>query len=432
MIGLVTSLLGTVISSISAILMFSAFSQKRKNGKDFWVIWTVCAFIRVPLAYAMAGENGILRLAIGFIPLLLMYYFLYIGTTFLKLFVAVVYYSWAICIDNFVFSAMFTFAQKHDWYFFGKLSNFILSMLIQALILLFCVFVEQIHPYQAKNNMDSAGMMVSMSISLLSIAMTAVLGDGYKNHQISQGLLLFCAMFSSCVNVSVFYLISWLEQAAYLKEENLTLQSQIKAQKDGIEALGNSYAEQRKLTHDFNAHINALQNYLVNGKIDEAKRYTTRLKEQQTERILLVRTHNSTVDAILNQKGYVAKKHEIDIRFAVNDLSKIFIDPMDLTIVMNNLLDNAIEACQKMPQETRSIYVKMILKDTLFLSVRNNSHPVVIRDNMIPTTKIPPDMHGYGLQNVKTILKKYDAFFTMQYADGYFSFAAEIEKTLRS
>ena len=271
-----------------------------------------------------------------------------------------------------------------------------------------------------------------MSISLLSIAMTAVLGDGYKNHQISPGLLLFCAMFSSCVNVSVFYLISWLEQAAHLKEENLTLQSQIKAQKDGIEALGNSYAEQRKLTHDFNAHINLLQNYLVNGKIDEAKRYTTRLKEQQTERILLVRTHNSTVDAILNQKGYVAKKHKIDIRFAVNDLSEIFIDPMDLTIVMNNLLDNAIEACQKLPQERRSIYVKMILKDTLFLSVRNSSLPVVIRNNMIPTTKTPPDMHGYGLQNVKTILKKYDAFFTMQYADDYFSFAAEIEKTLRS
>lgn len=76
--------------------------------------------------------------------------------------------------------------------------------------------------------------------------------------------------------------------------------------------------------------------------------------------------------------------------------------------------------------------MKMILKDTLFLSVRNSSLPVVIRDNMIPTTKIPPDMHGYGLQNVKTILKKYDAFFTMQYTDGYFSFAAEIEKTLRS
>ena len=351
MIGLVTSLLGTVISSISAILMFSAFSQKRINGKYFWGIWAICTFIRVPLAYVMAGGNGILRLTINFIPLLLMYSFLYTGTAFLKLFVAVVYYSWAICIDNFVFSAMFTFTQKHDWYFFGKLSNFILSMLIQTLILLLCVFVERIHPYQAKNNMDSAGMMVSMSISLLSIAMTAVLGDGYKNHQISQGLLLFCAMFSSCVNVSVFYLISWLEQAAHLKEENLTLQLQIKAQKDGIEALGNSYAEQRKLTHDFNAHINVLQNYLVNGKIDEAKRYTTRLKEQQTERILLVRTHNSTVDAILNQKGYVAKKQEIDIRFAVNDLSEIFMDPMDLTIVMSNLLDNAIEACQKMPRE---------------------------------------------------------------------------------
>lgn len=160
--------------------------------------------------------------------------------------------------------------------------------------------------------------------------------------------------------------------------------------------------------------------------------YVSHLKEKQTERILLARTHNSTMDALLNQKGYAARKYKIDIRFSVNNLSGIVMDSMDMTVVMNNLLDNAIEACQKIPQEMRNIYVQLILEDSLFLSVRNSSLPVVIVDNTIATTKIPAELHGYGLQNVKTVLEKYDAFFTMQYENGYFSFAAEIPNTLRS
>lgn len=429
---LIILILGVVISSISAILMYSAFSQQRISRNYFWIIFVVCTLIRLPVAYAVTGKSGIFRLAIGFFPLLFMYCLLYTGTVFLKLFIAIVFYSWSICIDNVVYTTAFALTPKNDWLFSGKVFNFFLAILVHILILLLCIFVKKMHPYRPQNTVSMVGAVVSMSISIMSIAMTAILGDGFKNNQISQQLLLFCAMFSSCVNVSTFCLISWLEQAAHLKEENLMLQVQIKAQKDGVEALGNSYAEQRKLTHDFNAHIDMLQSYLVAGEINEAKSYVSHLKEKQTERILLVRTHNSTMDALLNQKGYAAKKYKIDIRFSVNDLSGIVMDSMDMTVVMNNLLDNAIEACQKIPQEMRNIYVQLILEDSLFLSVRNSSLPVVIVDNTIATTKIPAELHGYGLQNVKTVLGKYDAFLTVQYENGYFSFAAEIPNTLRS
>lgn len=432
MSGWIASFLGIIVSSLSAVLMYSAFSQKRVVGKRFWGIVMVCTLIRLPIAYATTGENGIFRLAIGFFPLLFIYCLLYTGTAFLKLFITIVFYSWSICIDNVVYTIAFALTPKNDWLFLGRISNSLLPILVHTLILMLCIFVKKMHPYRPQNTVSMIGALVSMSISIMSIAMTAVLGDGFKNNQISPQILLFCALFSSCVNVSTFCLISWLEQAAHLKKENLMLQTQMKAQKDGVEALGNSYAEQRKLTHDFNAHIDMLQSYLAAGEINEAKNYVSHLKEKQTERILLVRTHNSTMDALLNQKGYAAKKYKIDIRFSVNDLSGIVMDSMDMTVVMNNLLDNAIEACQKVPQEMRNIYVQLILEDSLFLSVRNSSLPVVIVDNTIATTKIPAELHGYGLQNVKTVLEKYDAFFSMQYENGYFSFAAEIPNTLRS
>ena len=432
MSALVLSLTGVWISAVSAILMYSAFSPQRISGKRFWLAFAVCTAARLPIAYATTGISGIFRLAIGFAPLLLMHCLLYTGSPVLRLFVTVSFYSWSICMDNLVFTAAFTLIPEKTLLFSGSSLYFVPAILVHILILLLCSFVKKLHPYRPGNSVSTVGAAVSMGISLLSIAMTAVLGDGFQNQQISPALLLFCAVFSSCVNIGTFCLISWLEQAAQLKQENLMLQVQMKAQKDSVEALGNSYAEQRKLTHDFNAHIDMLHNYLAAGEIDDAKSYAAHLKARQTERVLLVRTHNHTMDALLNQKGYAAQKYQIDIRFSVNDLSGLLIAPMDMTVVMNNLLDNAIEACQKVPPEGRSIYVQLILKDALFLSVRNTSLPVTIVENTIATTKSPAQLHGFGLQNVKTVLEKYQAFFTMRYENGYFSFAAELPNMLAS
>lgn len=79
----------------------------------------------------------------------------------------------------------------------------------------------------------------------------------------------------------------------------------------------------------------------------------------------------------------MAKKNNIDIRFKVNDLSGIQVAPIDLVIIIGNLLDNAIEACVKLPAGEREIYAQLLLEDTLFLSFRNTSPPVEIVNSYI-------------------------------------------------
>ena len=233
MSALALSLTGVWISSVSAILMYSAFSLQRISGKRFWLAFAVCTAARLPIAYAVTGISGIFRLAIGFAPLLLMHCLLYTGTPVLRLFVTVSFYSWSICMDNLVFTAAFTLIPEKTLLFPGSSLHFVPAILVHILILLLCIFVKKLHPYRPGNSVSTVGAAVSMGISLLSIAMTAVLGDGFQNQQISPALLLFCAVFSSCVNISTFCLISWLEQAAQLKQENLMLQVQTERQRGG-------------------------------------------------------------------------------------------------------------------------------------------------------------------------------------------------------
>ena len=109
------------------------------------------------------------------------------------------------------------------------------------------------------------------------------------------------------------------------------------------------------MTHDFRHHIAALSGMLQGGETQQAQDYLAALQEQLTERALMVNTHNSAIDAVLNQKGYAAQKQHIDIQFEVNDLSPLQIELIDCTVVLGNLLDNAIEACLKLEEAKRRI-----------------------------------------------------------------------------
>ena len=148
--------------------------------------------------------------------------------------------------------------------------------------------------------------------------------------------------------------------------------------------------------------------------------------------ILLVNTHNPIIDAILNQKGYAAREQDIDLHFEINDLSEVAIPSVDLTVVMSNLLDNAIEACLKLEEAKRRIEVSVLRDEAyadgdakLYVSIINTSLPVHIEKDCIATTKLEPHLHGFGLPCAKELLRRNNAFYTMDYHDGAFQFCFE-------
>lgn len=128
-------------------------------------------------------------------------------------------------------------------------------------------------------------------------------------------------------------------------------------------------------------------------------------------------------------KAAEATRKKINIDFEVNDLSKLPFDASDMVVLLSNLLDNAIEACQQYEKEDKTIHVTAIAQQAFFISIRNTSKPVVILNDSIPTTKPEPQLHGFGLVNIHLILEKYHGEHTMFYENGWFQFTADIPFT---
>lgn len=103
---------------------------------------------------------------------------------------------------------------------------------------------------------------------------------------------------------------------------------------------------------------------------------------------------------------------------------------VDVTLVLGNLLDNALEACDALPPQDRWVEVRVIYHaqgnpPVLSLSVVNPSRPVTVGNGQIPTGKGDPLRHGYDLGNVREILSRYRAEATVFYEEGKFVFSAD-------
>lgn len=247
-------------------------------------------------------------------------------------------------------------------------------------------------------------------------------------------VLAACAL-ASALPLCVGMALVRYEGEAEARQRLLVARERAAAQEEAIQALTAAYAAQRKMTHDFRHHLATLSSLLEGDAPEKAKAYLKELEESQTSRPLLVNCHHPFLDAILNQKGYAAQAAGVDIHFELNDLSGVKIRETHLAVVLGNLLENALEGCQRLPDSApRWIRVKLLHdreEGQLFLSIENTSLPVAIQGDTIPSSKGEPELHGYGLPNVFSVLRQYGAQWAMNYQEGAFLMAIEWpEKTI--
>ena len=126
------------------------------------------------------------------------------------------------------------------------------------------------------------------------------------------------------------------------------------------------------------------------------------------------------VDVILNQKHAIAQSKGVTLQVQLDDLRDFALPDEALVVVLSNLIDNAIEACEKNKDPSnKTIRLNMDADpEANFLYIENPAEqPVRIVDNHIVTTKNGLAEHGYGLKNISTILSQYDAEFALDYQE---------------
>ena len=118
-------------------------------------------------------------------------------------------------------------------------------------------------------------------------------------------------------------------------------------------------------------------------------------------------TANIIVNTILNNKLRNAQKRHIATEASVLVPKQMNLDYSAAGILLGNLLDNAIEACEKLEEEKRMVKIEVRKHHSMFMLIVENSCEAhaQVRKGIFRTTKKDDRMHGYGIHNVRKTVK---------------------------
>ena len=180
------------------------------------------------------------------------------------------------------------------------------------------------------------------------------------------------------------------------------------------------HKEMRGYKHDFHHHLQALKGQLEAGEVDRALAYIEQLDNQLMNVDTLLKTGNVSLDAILSAKIAQAKAENIAVTVKANVPDALTISDLELSIIIGNLLDNAIEACRTVTGE-RFIRIFITMKGTmLYFSMLNAAGAKKKKTGSLFATH-KDGVHGFGLRRAEAILEEHGGWVKYNSEDGAFT-----------
>lgn len=166
---------------------------------------------------------------------------------------------------------------------------------------------------------------------------------------------------------------------------------------------------QRQFQHDLKNKMQILRSLADKEDIVAIKKYLSDLGTKEKEQEIFSNTGNLIVDSIVNSKLQDAKEMGIEITSNVVLPASVKLNTDDMVVILGNLLDNAIEACDKVKAEK---YIKLFMyyeEGCIFVRIINSFDQIINKYNgELVTIKKDKSLHGFGIKSVKSTVEKYN------------------------
>lgn len=221
------------------------------------------------------------------------------------------------------------------------------------------------------------------------------------------------------------------KQRHFIKEQQITMMKERLAEAENI------YSGIRQVRHEMKNHMTNIKGLAASEKYQELENYIDRLDDSVGKLEYQFTTGNAVADVILNDKYQKAQRSgtlfHMNFSWEKTDTVSIF----DMGIILSNLLDNAIEACEKLERGERYINLTLRRKERFLLLEAENRFdgeisfekgsnlPATSKKVELPETAIE---HGIGLKNVKNVAERYLGGVTVRAEDHVFRITVMLQQ----
>lgn len=377
-------------------------SPKRKYGITIgaWFILWLINFAN------NANLNTVSSITLYFIIV----HFLYHGTLLKKI------------LTIFSVSVLYTICEGLVWFFASNFSilpqNYTLGSALSTLLYIFlALLLERFYDLKVDYPLPFRIYLVF----ILMLIGNFFLCDMIVNESLQNESMTMIALAILCLfNLFIYFI---LHQTNKIYQNMLRQQSARKQHELYLNQL-KLYQESRNrinaMHHDLKNHCLSLSQFIQRNESQKALDYLSTMMQEMAPADARVNSGNLTLDAILNHFLQRAKHLGCDIKTKISVPSDTFISDFDLNIILGNLLENALEAIEKVDKP--KIKVAVIHKTgLLYIEVRNTFNgDLHRRGGRILTTKEQKKYHGYGIRNICNVVEKYDGVSSFLVEDDEF------------
>lgn len=177
--------------------------------------------------------------------------------------------------------------------------------------------------------------------------------------------------------------------------------------------------QSRLLKHDMKNHTLVMLSYLEEGRTQEAKAYASDILDKLNKMYTYVNVGNSLLNYIINNKLSKAKELGIEIKAEIENLAFAYMDSVDFSALLNNLLDNAIEGALQSAGKRLEVAIAN-QKGHDVITIKNTIDTSVLKENPEFISTKQEEGHGYGMKQIQKVTEKYDGMMDLYEKNGMF------------
>lgn len=334
------------------------------------------------------------------------------GEVIVKLFAAVISEVVAIASGNFVTAVLSVtlnsapeklFVMQNVYRIIGVVLCQTLNLFLSSLIL---KFIDKTMLKMKKKEWILIISVFVISALLFGVIQTAI-NETVLSSEVTL-LLMICEIGLVALNLICLYITVSLNKSNHDAEELKLKEQQFKHDVQYADNIRSQYQEIRRIRHDIKQQLATVSGLQFAGEFDKAQKYISEVTNGIEQLDMFMDVGNDFVNAILNSKLSIAKSKGIEV--LCNFSGKVEgINEYDLCNLMGNVLDNAIEAAER--ADDNAVVEVSLFSDKLklVLTVSNSISKSVLNSNPeLKTVKDKHELHGFGIQTIKTIADKYD------------------------
>ena len=222
--------------------------------------------------------------------------------------------------------------------------------------------------------------------------------------------LVWLAIGSLLIMVTIF-----LMYEMFVREESMNVELAIKLQRLEMETqffkeIDAMYTDMRKWRHDYKNNLIALRALVEHREIEKLLKYVDNILCEPSKNHVTLQTGNLVLDAVVSSKLWLAQSQNIEVSIQAVYIENNGIEDNDLCAITGNLLDNAIEACERMSENNHKKFINFTLMfkgKSLFITISNSYNNELRRSGERYFTVKKEKYHGMGIIHVDSIVNKY-------------------------